>query len=104
VVADVHQIVQPDEPARLAGAAPGEAPDEGVGVRERTQRVAGVVRHGCLGRALDDRGQRAVDVAEHRGGARSVDERPEKLRKASGVRGGGVHGPSIAAAWRTRWS
>ena len=63
-------LVEPDQPPRLLGLAPGDAADQAEALAQRRQRLARRRRHRRVLGPLDDRRQGAVDVGEDRRPAR----------------------------------
>ena len=66
VLADVDQLVEPDDPARVVARPAADAGDERVAAMEPAQLLAGRLRHGGVARHVDDRCEDAVDVEQDR--------------------------------------
>ncbi len=66
VLADVDQLVEPDDPARIVARPAADAGDERVAAVEPAQLLAGRLRHGGVARHVDDRCEDAVDVEQDR--------------------------------------
>ena len=67
VLADVHELVEPDDASSIRPGAPADAGDERVTGVQPAQLGPRLLRHGRLVRHVHDRGQHAVDVEEERG-------------------------------------
>ena len=66
MLADVDELVEPDDPARIGSRAAADAGDERVAAVQPAQLRSGRLRHGCLVRHVDDRREDAVDVEQDR--------------------------------------
>ena len=66
VLADVDQLVEPDDPARVVARPAADAGDERVAAMQPAQLLAGRLRHGSVARHVDDRCEDAVDVEQDR--------------------------------------
>ena len=75
VVSRVEELVQPDHPAGVLGAAAAEAADECIALGQPAKQLASVVGDTGLGRVMDDRSDRAIDVGEDRRAVRPLSER-----------------------------
>ena len=67
VLADIHELVEPDDASSIRPGAPADARDERVTGVQPAQLGPRLLRHGRLVRHVDDRGQHSVDVEEERG-------------------------------------
>ena len=66
VLADVDQLVEADDPARVGARAAADACDEGVAADAGGELLAGRLGNGGVVRHVDDRGEHAVDVEQDR--------------------------------------
>ena len=64
VIADVDELVEPDEPAGVLSPPTRHAADRRVAPGERRENVPCIIGHRHLVGARGDRGERPVDVAE----------------------------------------
>jgi uncharacterized membrane protein YfcA len=82
VVADVHELGDADDTARVALAAPADARDERVAGREPAQFRLRFRRYMCILRPRHDRREHTVDVEQDRGAPRVVDQSLQRIHAA----------------------
>ena len=66
MLADVDELVEPDDPPRIGARAAADAGDERVAAVQPAQLLTRRLRHGGLVRHVHDRGEDAVDVEQDR--------------------------------------
>ena len=90
VLADVDELVEPDDAPRIRAGAAADAGDERVALVQPRDLGARLLRHDGLVRNLDDRREHAVDVEQDRRARRVLGEPREQGAVA-------VHAPRIRA-------
>ena len=85
VLADVDELVEPDDAARIRSGAAADAGDERVPLVQPRHLGARLLRHDGFVRNVDDRRQHSVDVEQDRGAVGGLGE--------PGQQGVGLHRP-----------
>ena len=66
MLADVDELVEPDDPTRVGARAAADAGDERIAAVQPAQLLPRRVGHDGVVRHVDDRGEHAVDVEQDR--------------------------------------
>ena len=86
VLADVDELVEPDDPPRVGARPAADAGDERVPAVQAAKLGACLLRHDGLVRDVDDRGEHAVDVEQERRPLRCLGELREQRGRDHGLR------------------